>query len=402
LDPVAGQSAETHSAIVRQFFENLLPEGQALDDAAATYKVSRANLVGLMIAMGKETTGALSIQLQRESPPDSLPGTAVTLTERRVLSKEELSGRIRARPAMPFSVWDGKVRLSIAGFQDKIAVYKSDDEWFFVDGPEIASTVILKPEPVTPDLAGLTTNEFLCMRLAFHSRLPVANVRLVHIPEPILEIDRFDRLITDHTVKRLHVIDGCQALGMSVAMKYERPYGSGKDVQNIRDGASLQDLFLFLDKTNRPAAQRLQLLRWVLFQVLTGNADAHAKNISFYCSAAGTWLTPTYDLVCTRIYPKLDDQFAMAIGDAFTENELTACEWAYFAHNCKLPARLVAEEMRAMLKRVRAALPVAEAEAQQSGADANTIMAVSKYVRKMCDSHEIMAKHIPKVDATQF
>lgn len=27
LDPVLGQSADAHSAIVRQFFENLLPEG---------------------------------------------------------------------------------------------------------------------------------------------------------------------------------------------------------------------------------------------------------------------------------------------------------------------------------------------------------------------------------------
>ncbi|MCK9605557.1 MAG: HipA N-terminal domain-containing protein [Methylomonas sp.] len=40
--PLVHQSvpAERHSANVRQFFRNLLPEGQALDDAAQASKVS--------------------------------------------------------------------------------------------------------------------------------------------------------------------------------------------------------------------------------------------------------------------------------------------------------------------------------------------------------------------------
>ena len=39
------------------------------------------------------------------------------------MTKEELSERIKDRARIPFSVWDGKVRLSIAGYQDKVAVY---------------------------------------------------------------------------------------------------------------------------------------------------------------------------------------------------------------------------------------------------------------------------------------
>src|SRR5258705_1927589 len=53
LEPVAGGTAESHSAQVRQFFENLLPEGQALDHAAQASGVSKANLVGLLIALGQ-------------------------------------------------------------------------------------------------------------------------------------------------------------------------------------------------------------------------------------------------------------------------------------------------------------------------------------------------------------
>ena len=44
-------SRERHSAAVRQFFENLLPEGQALDDAANMYRLSKGNLMGLLAAL---------------------------------------------------------------------------------------------------------------------------------------------------------------------------------------------------------------------------------------------------------------------------------------------------------------------------------------------------------------
>lgn len=37
------ETLDSHSAAVRRFFENLLPEGQALDDTAAANKISKAN-----------------------------------------------------------------------------------------------------------------------------------------------------------------------------------------------------------------------------------------------------------------------------------------------------------------------------------------------------------------------
>ncbi|MFI4940202.1 MAG: HipA domain-containing protein [Burkholderiales bacterium] len=405
LDPVEGQSAEAHSAIVRQFFENLLPEGTALDDAAAANRLSKSNLVGLMLALGKETAGALRIQLGRDATDGEMAVTPIEPEQKyRHLSPEELSERIRARPAMPFSVWDGKVRLSIAGFQDKIAVLKTDEGWHLAEGRGLASTVILKPEPINPRLAGLTTNEFFCMRLALHAGLPVANVRLVHVPEPVLEITRFDRETTANGILRRHVVDGCQALGISVGMKYERPYGDTKEVRHIRDGASLPRLFGLLDITNRPAAQRLALLRWALFQILVGNADAHAKNLSFFVSAIGTYLTPAYDVVCTLAYAdsQIDDNFAMAIGDAFTEGELTAYEWAQFAANCRLSPRLVSIEMLNLVHRIRDRLPVVRAEVVAAGGQAPVVQRVVDVVNRMCLRHEQLARLIVEVDTDQF
>lgn len=315
------EPGERHSASVRRFFENLLPEGQALDDAAAANRVSKSNLAGLLIALGRETAGALSIApVGGFDDPSAPPG-------RRPLSRAELSGHIRARPGMPFTVWDGKVRLSIAGYQDKIALLVEGGDWYLVDGTGLASTHLLKPEPVRDRLRGMTTNELACMRLARAVGLPVAEVRLEWVPEPVLLVRRFDRKAGTGGIHRLHCIDGCQTLGLGVGMKYERPYGDGRDVRDIRDGASLPKLFALVDRTApNPAAERLALLRWAIFQVLIANTDAYGKNLAFFLGAGGLRLAPAYDLVCCAPYAedRVSDTLAMAVGDNFNPTALGA------------------------------------------------------------------------------
>lgn len=53
--------------------------------------------------------------------------------------------------------------------------------------------------------------------------------------------------------------------------------------------------------TNRARA-RQDLAAWVLFNVLTGNGDAHLKNLSFHVDANSVQLAPFYDLVSTEPY----------------------------------------------------------------------------------------------------
>lgn len=396
LNEGEGEARERHSAAVRQFFENLLPEGQALDDAARTHCVSKANLIGLLVALGGETSGALQLRL-----PGAVSSKAEAL---RVLSHEELSERIRARPFHPFSVWDGRVRLAIAGYQDKIAVYEDERRWAFADGNRLASTHILKPEPVSAQLEGLTGNEFFCMRLAHRAKLPVAEVALVHVPEPVLVVKRFDRERTADGVERLQIIDGCQALGLPSAFKYERPYGDTRDVRELRDGASLPMLFELLDRSPRPVVERLALLRWTIFQVLIGNTDAHAKNLSFHVSSEGISLAPAYDLVCGRVFEgeKLLDTFAMAIGDAFHADELSPYEWANFAHACELPFKQVSAELSRMARRVREGLPKACEDALIAGVAPALVEKLSALISAECERQAAMAPDVAKVDPALF
>jgi serine/threonine-protein kinase HipA len=417
LVPVTGQTPESHSAEVRQFFENLLPEGEALDHAAQANGIAKSNLVGLMVALGKETTGALRVAVARDDtqarnqaidqrngrPREDLRHDHDHDEPRRV-TREELSERIRRRAELPFSVWDGKVRLSIAGYQDKIAIYKQGDAWYLVEGPRLASTVILKPMPTRPQLAELPGNEYLCMQLAQRCGLEVAATHLVHVPEPVLFVTRFDRIEQEDRVRRLHLIDGCQALGLSASMKYERPYGDNPDVRNIRDGATYAKLFSLLGQSPQPARDRQALLRWAIFQVLIGNTDAHGKNVSFFCNVEGLRLAPGYDLVCVPALRDggLSSTYAMAIGDAFTDAEVTPFEWASFAKECGLPLRMVSRELERLAVRVRDVMPRVAADAGSAGVSEKIIASVGSIVEENCRRHAAMATEILRVNTVNL
>jgi len=389
----AGESAETASRRVRHFFENLLPEGQALDDAARAHGVAASNPMGLLAALGGETSGSLRLLPVGASPED--------LDRRREVTHDELSRRLHARDEQPFSVWDGKVRLSIAGHQDKLAVLVEDGRWFLVEGPGLASTHILKPPPARPAIADLPYNEFACMRLARAVRLPVADVELVHVPEAVLVVRRFDRRVRGATVDRLHVIDGCQALGLPSGHKYERPYGSTGEVAKVRAGASLPALFALSATFAAPLAGAVALLRWVIFQVLVGNTDAHAKNVSFFAGPEGLSVAPAYDVVCAQAYgTRFDPTLALAIGDAFDPADLSPYEWANFAQSCRLQPRLVARELETLSLRVLAALDGILGEALALGAPAALLEAMRETIVGQCTRHRDFASEVPRAYAS--
>jgi serine/threonine-protein kinase HipA len=343
--PVVGSPAS--SSTIRRFLENLLPEGRALDIVSTTNQVSKNNIYGLIRELGQETSGALTfLPEQAESPPRG--------SRKREITRDELRRRINERAQVPFMVWDGRVRMSIAGYQDKLAVYLDGDRFYLVEG-ELASTHILKPEPYEAGLPMLVANEHFCMSLAAQLGLVVAGVSILRLPEPVLVIERFDRVRRVEAVHRLHIIDACQALNFPVAYKYERNFGSGRDVRQIRDGVSFPRLFSLSEYTVQKAVTRLALVRWALFNYLIGNSDAHGKNCSFFCRRDGLWLAPFYDLVSVAQYESIDHELAMAYGDEFLLPEISPFQWADFAHSTGTPRPLLAREMRRMAKSALAA-----------------------------------------------
>ena len=65
-------------------------------------------------------------------------------------------------------MWDGKVRMSVAGFQDKLLVLMDGENIFLADGA-LASTHILKPEPLNSAMPFLkVARSHLCQTLGIH------------------------------------------------------------------------------------------------------------------------------------------------------------------------------------------------------------------------------------------
>lgn len=337
---------------VRRFIENLLPEGRALDITATTYRVSKSNIFALINALGTETTGAFRFWRAEEVPP------TVQRVPPREVSREELDQRIGERDAIPLAVWDGKVRMSIAGVQDKLMVYLDgplhEGGRMFLVEPPLASTHILKPEPGRALTPHLVVNEHFCMSLARRMGLPAADVSIYRTPRPALLVTRFDRVVSNGdagpVVRRLHIIDACQASDMPAAFKYERNFGSNESVRNIREGVSFEVLFDRVDQTVNKAAARLTMLRWALFQFLIGNSDAHGKNFSFFVRRQGLEPAPWYDLVSVEQYSGIDHELAMAYGDAFSLAGVGAFQVADFAKRCKVDRRLLKREAARLAK----------------------------------------------------
>ncbi|MCX8765466.1 HipA domain-containing protein [Vibrio parahaemolyticus] len=280
--PVDDQAS---SRSIENYLRNLLPEGEAFEEMIQNTTISKSNTFGLIRRLGAETSGALSFRV-----PGSEPGE----TSFRSVPDDELIERLE-RNLAPLVYWDGKVRLSVAGVQNKLNLLKRGDEWGFGEG-KLSSNYILKFE--SGKAPCIAVNEFFCMTLAKLAGLDVANVELTRIGKTrTLIIERFDRAYIEarDVVQRKHVIDGCQATDLPPGYKYERQNGDEGDGVYMRDGVSFPHLLCV--KTIDTVITNLKLTQWMLFNLATLNYDAHGKNISFFVTPKGLELTPFYDLV---------------------------------------------------------------------------------------------------------
>ncbi len=314
---------------IENYLRNLLPEGEAFEEMIQNTTISKSNTFGLIRKLGAETSGALSFRVPNSEPQE---------TSFRSVPDDELIERLE-RDLVPLVYWDGKVRLSVAGVQNKLNLLKRGDEWGFGEG-KLSSNYILKFE--SGKAPCIAMNEFFCMTLAKLAGLDVANVELTRIGKTrTLMIERFDRAYIEvrDVVQRKHVIDGCQATDLPPGYKYERQNGDEGDGVYMRDGVSFPRLLSV--KTIDTVITNLKLTQWMLFNLATLNYDAHGKNISFFVTPKGLELTPFYDLVNIEAIAQegakrnsrsgklsadegraasIPQYFAMSIGDWESEN----------------------------------------------------------------------------------
>lgn len=324
----------------RPFFANLLPESELREAIARRLGLSEGNDFALLEAIGGECAGAVSLLPDGAKLSDE--------GEYRPLSDDELNALIRDLPKRPMLAGEAGFRLSLAGAQNKLPVYY-DEAAGQVCLPlgNLPSRHILKP-PITR-FADTVQNEVFCMQLAGRMGLPVPEAIMLHQEVPLYLVTRYDReLGQDGKTRRLHQEDFCQALGIAPDQKYEK-----------EGGPSLQACFKLLRENSiRPVADIKALVQWVIFNTLIGNADAHGKNIALLLDGQGPHLAPFYDLMCTAVYPELNNRMAMKIGGEDRPDWIIARRWEQFAKDIGVGYKMVRQMLVEMANGI---VPAAQA-----------------------------------------
>ena len=326
------------------FFDNLLPEDAARDLLVASARLPSADAWSLLEIYGAESAGALTLLP---------PGVRQQPAALRPLTDEQLQARIEALPRQPLTALAPK-HMSLAGAQQKLPVVLAADGLLFEPEGERASTHILKPNSTSDYYVHSAVNEWFCARLAQEVGLPVPPVLLRYVPATVYIIERFDRRITGDAVARLHVLDATQLLSLSSGMKY------------AENGLNALAEVIALCRAKAPT--RISIFRWVVFNLIIGNSDAHLKNLSVFADRDGYSLTPHYDLVSTTAWASPDRvgagesawpdvPLSFPIGEASRFSEAKLADVIGFAKGLGIPQ---ATAQRYLDRQVQAIIPAAE------------------------------------------
>jgi serine/threonine-protein kinase HipA len=281
---------------VRSFFENLLPDSEAIRQRIrARYNLRSDSPFELLAQIGRDCVGAIQLLGLEEVPePSNIEG--------KMLTESEVAAALRAviNPASSTILSEEDFRLSLAGSQEKTAFLFHDNRWYIPSGTTPSTHIIKLPlgtiGPFGINLDFSIENEWLCSLIAKELGLQVANTTLHRFEDQrVLIVQRFDRR---YSADRTHIIrlpqeDFCQATGVAFDRKYESDGGPTM--------ATIMNLLLGSSKgvEDREHFYRSQIFFWLL-----AAPDGHAKNFSIFLESGSRYrLTPLYDIISA--YPFL-------------------------------------------------------------------------------------------------
>lgn len=190
------------------FFAGLLPDGYLQRRIADELHISEHSTIRLLEALGGECAGNMSLLLvETEAEPNEVP-----TQKYEEISEEKLMALIHDRERLPLLISGGGARLSLAGAQEKIPLFRQNSRWYLPLRGAPSSHILKPASSAFPDIGA---NQFICLRLAEAFGLPIPKAEIVDLGIPVLVVERFDRVIKeDGSVARLHQEDICQALGI--------------------------------------------------------------------------------------------------------------------------------------------------------------------------------------------
>lgn len=302
--PVMGQVFEddpTARHFVRQglpvWFGNLLPEGVLRDLIAERAGVNPARSWFLLELLGLDLPGAVVIRRELEAP-----------------ALEELDE--------PYDVNEQPLKFSLAGVQLKFSALLNE-RGLTVPAQGRGGDWIVK----LPDQRweGIPETEYSVMQWAREAGLDVPDVLLLDIqdveglptqlyeqPGRAFAVQRFDRA----GGQRVHIEDFAQVLSLTTREKYG--HANFESIARILAAVA-------------PEEDVDEMVRRLVFLVLSGNGDAHVKNWSLiYPDGVHPRLSPAYDLLNTTAFVRNDD-LGLRLGGKKAFEEITVSTFLRFA-----------------------------------------------------------------------
>ena len=338
---VGDQLQQAHS-----FFAGLLPEGGTRLRICRSQGISTSDDMGLLLAIGEDCAGALTILPADKQPETNEQSPAA-------LDADAISRIIRQHGQNVMQLTGKSQRFSLAGAQDKLPV-RIEAGNYSLASSAWPSTHILKFETIKQ----VCFAESMANRLAQALDLPVVETRYLSSPPlnkndeevPYLLIQRYDRQQDQNGhIRRLHQEDALQALGEPASLKYQSDGGPSfaEVVQLVREHA------------DRPAVAIARLRDWQIFNYLCGNWDGHAKNISFYypLGESTPTLAPFYDLVAIEYLNQTSSanytrEMALYVGEQSNPDKLGKKDWEQFAAQIGIPAKPLMQRLAEIAERI--------------------------------------------------
>jgi len=290
-----------------------------------------------LLESGSDRIGALDFQL---SPTDYVPRMAQAATlEELLTAAEKVEKGIALTPELDQALFHGS---SLGGARPKAMIEDGDKK------------LIAKFSSFS-DTYNVVKAEFIAMRLAAKAGLNVAPVRLTHVAgKDVLLVERFDRLRTDEGWQRKAMVSALTIFGLDEMMAR---YASYADLAEV-----------IRHRFSQPKDTLRELFGRLVFNILCGNTDDHARNHAAFWDGKALALTPAYD-ICPQSRAGNEASQAMLITGNNRRSTLATCMEA--APNFLLDKQTAAKIIQDMMAIVRTEWEASCEEASLSDVDRN-------------------------------
>ncbi|MFT5896486.1 MAG: serine/threonine-protein kinase HipA [bacterium] len=246
-----------------------------------------------LLESGSDRIGALDFQY---SPTEYVPRAANSVNvEELAASAERVEKGVPLTPALDQALFHGS---SIGGARPKALIQDHDKKY------------VAKFSSST-DIYSVVKAEFIAMRLAHLSGLNVAPVRLIKAAsKDVLLIERFDRQSKNGSWSRKAMVSALTLFELDEMMARYASYERLAEIIRHR----------FTD----PKETLKELFSRLVFNILCGNTDDHARNHAAFWNGKELILTPAYD-ICPQGRAGNEASQAMLISGNNNLSQLKTC-----------------------------------------------------------------------------